>query len=57
MERKIRTCDVCRKVIPDEFYKIEIEKRSKYDVYESLMVYADLCEDCFRKLIGFMEEK
>lgn len=57
MERKMRTCDVCGKVISDHFYKIQIDKRSKYDAYESAMVYADLCEDCFQKLIRFMEEK
>lgn len=51
MEKKIRTCDACGKVIPDKFYKIEISKRTKSDVYEAVMIYGDLCQDCFNAMI------
>ena len=51
MEKKIRTCDACNKVIPDKFYKVEIDRKTKNDGLEAIVLYADLCEDCFKAMI------
>ena len=51
MEKRIRTCDACGKVIPDKFYKIEISERTKGDALEAIIICGDLCKDCFGALI------
>lgn len=59
MEKKIRTCDACGKVIPDKFYKIQIEQRAKGGTLEKIIIHADLCQDCTDAIIGrlIMEKK
>lgn len=51
MEKTIRTCDACEKVIPDKFYNIQIDQRAKGGVLEKIIIHGDLCQDCFNATI------
>lgn len=56
MEKKIRICDMCRKTIEEDFYKLTVEKRTGCNLFLERLIYVDICKDCSNAVLEFLQE-
>lgn len=55
MEKKIRICDMCGKIIEKGFYKLTVEERTERNYFAERLIYADICKDCSNAVLEFLQ--